>query len=182
MDAYKRLDRKLIRHGTIIDVYADTMQIPNGTTAEWDFIGHKGAAAVVPVLPDGRILMVRQYRNALERETLEVPAGGRDGIDEPFLECAHRELEEETGYKTEKEKMEFLISLYTTVAFCNERIDVFVARELEKSVQNLDDDEFLGVEAWKTSDLLEMIYEGRLQDAKTVSAILAYVRKYENKL
>ncbi|MCR5419023.1 MAG: NUDIX hydrolase [Lachnospiraceae bacterium] len=178
MDEYKRLDRRLVHHGAILDVYTDTMQIPNGKTAEWDFIGHKGAAAVVPVLDDGRILMVKQYRNALERYTLEIPAGGRDNTEEPFIDCAFRELEEETGYRCEKEEMKFLISVYTTVAFCNERIDVYVADHLIKSHQHLDDDEFLNVTACEVKDLLDMIYAGKMQDAKTVAAILAYHNKY----
>ena len=154
------------------------MQIPNGKTAVWDFIGHKGAAAVVAVRDDGKLLMVRQYRNALERETVEIPAGGRDGVDEEFLDCAHRELEEETGYTCDKDKMEFLISIYTTVAFCNERIDVFVARDLKKSHQHLDEDEFVDVAAMDIDELTEMIYAGKLQDSKTVASILAYRNKY----
>ena len=178
MSGYQRLERRLIHHGAILDVYQDKMQIPNGNTADWDFIGHKGAAAVVAVRDDGKLLMVRQYRNALERETLEIPAGGRDGTQEPFLDCAYRELEEETGYKSAKEDMKFLISIYTTVAFCNERIDIFVADRLTKSSQHLDEDEFLGVEAHDVRKLLDMIYEGRLQDAKTVAAILAYYQRY----
>ena len=178
MGEYKRLDRKLIHHGSILDVYQDTMQIPNGHTAAWDFIGHKGAAAVVAVRDDGKLLMVRQYRNALERDTLEIPAGGRDTVQEPFIDCAHRELEEETGYRCRKEDLEFLISIYTTVAFCNERIDIYVADKLEKSRQHLDEDEYLGVVACDVHKLVEEIYAGRLQDAKTVSAILAYYNKY----
>lgn len=75
-EEFKRLDRKLVYHGTIIDYYRDTIQVPNGNIAEWDFIGHKGAAAVVPVREDGKLLMVRQWRNALDRYTLEIPAGG----------------------------------------------------------------------------------------------------------
>ena len=80
-EEFKRLDRKLVYHGTIIDYYRDTIQVPNGNIAEWDFIGHKGAAAVVPVREDGKLLMVRQWRNALDRYTLEIPAGGLNGAD-----------------------------------------------------------------------------------------------------
>lgn len=143
MEEIKRLNRELVYKGAIIDMYQDTVQIPNGNIAKWDFIGHKGAAAVVPVTEDGRILMVKQYRNALDRMTLEIPAGGRDGADEPFIACAARELEEETGYRSED--LEFLISIQTTVAFCNERIDVFVARNLKKTSQHLDEDEFVAL-------------------------------------
>ena len=178
MDIYKRLDRKLVHKGKIIDLYEDTVAIPNGNVAKWDFIGHKGAAAVVPVTADGRILMVHQYRNALDRETLEIPAGGRDSVDEPYIDCAARELEEETGYKTEKENLEFLISLRTTVAFCNERIDVFVAKDLKPSHQHLDEDEFIELGAYTIEELKEKIFSGEIEDAKTVSSLMAYAVKY----
>lgn len=176
MDNYERIDRELIHKGVIIDYYQDTMKIPNGTTAKWDFIKHKGAAAVVAVKDDGRLLMVRQYRNALERETLEIPAGGLNGADEPTDIAAARELEEETGYTAGK--MELLISLYTTVAFCNEKIDVYVATDLKKGHQHLDDDEFLNVESHDIEELLQMIYDCKIQDGKTISALLAYHHKY----
>lgn len=76
MEQFERIERKLIAHGAIIDYYHDIVKVPNGNVVTWDFIGHKGAAAVVPVTEEGKILMVRQYRNALDRETLEIPAGG----------------------------------------------------------------------------------------------------------
>jgi len=153
----------------------------NGHLAHWDFIHHNGAAAVVPVTKDGTILMVRQYRNALDRYTLEVPAGALNFPEEPKIDCAHRELEEETGYKTEKENLEFLIRVNTTVAFCDEVIDIFVARDLEPSVQNLDEDEYIEVEEWTVKDLEEKIYQGEITDGKTIAAILAYARKYDVK-
>ena len=90
----RRVKRELAYKGVVIDVYKDYMEFENGNTAEWDFIHHDGAAAVVPVMEDGRILMVRQYRNALERYTLEIPAGKLDRPGEPGAECAARELEE----------------------------------------------------------------------------------------
>lgn len=178
VEKVERLKRELVHEGAIIDIYKDTVKIPNGNVAEWDFIGHKGAAAVVPVLPDGRLLMVKQYRNAIDRQTLEVPAGGRNGRSEPYIDCAFRELEEETGYKAKKEDLEFLISIKTTVAFCDEQIDVFVAKNLEKTQQHLDEDEFINVEAFTVDELLEMIYAGKIQDGKTMAAIMAYKIKY----
>lgn len=175
-EKYERIKRELVHKGHIIDLYTDYVKIPNGMTAEWDFIGHKGAAAVVPVNENGKILMVRQYRNALDRFTLEIPAGGVDTVDEPMIECAARELEEETGYRSDD--LEFLVSLRTTVAFCNERIDVFVAKNLVKTQQHLDEDEYVDVEEWELDDLCDMIYEGIIQDSKTVSSLLAYKNKY----
>lgn len=168
----KRINRELVHKGKIIDYYQDTIIADNGMEEVFDFIGHKGAAAVVPVREDGKILMVRQYRNALDRETLEIPAGGREGTEEPTRDCAARELEEETGFKSDN--LELLISIYTTVAFCNEKIDIYVARDLMPSKQNLDDDEFIEVEAHDIEELCQMIYDQKIQDGKTVAALMAY--------
>lgn len=170
-----RLKRELKYEGAILKIYEDTV-MANGHEAHWDFIHHDGAAAVLPVADDGKILMVRQYRNALDRQTLEIPAGKLDEPDEPKIECAYRELEEETGYRTEK--LEYLMSLNTTVAFCDEAIDIFVARNLIPSHQHLDEDEVIEMEPWDLEDLLELIYTGKMTDAKTVAAISAYAAKY----
>lgn len=177
MEEFKRLSRDLVYEGAIIDFYKDTVQVPNGNIVKWDFIGHKGAAAVVAVRDDGKLLMVRQFRNALDRYTLEIPAGGLNGEEEPTIVAAGRELEEETGYKAVA-PLEFLISIRTTVAFCNEKIDIYVANNLTKSRQNLDEDEYINVEAWNIEDLITMIYDGTIQDSKTVSAVMAYYHKY----
>ncbi len=178
IEKIERLDRKLIAKGTIVDYYHDTVKVPNGNVVTWDFIGNKGAAAVVAVREDGKLIMVRQYRNAIDRETIEIPAGGLNYPEEPTLEAAARELEEETGFKAEE--LEFLISIKTTVAFCNENIDIYVARNLKPSKQNLDEDEFINVETYFVEELCEMIYAGKIEDSKTVSAILAYKNKYIN--
>lgn len=169
----KRVKRELLRKGAILDIYTDTMELPNGKTEEWDFISHrKGAAAVVPVREDGKILMVRQYRNAIERMTLEIPAGSRDSVTEDTRVCAVRELEEETGYCSDN--LTKILSLKTTVAFCDEFIDVYLAKDLKPGKQHLDEGEFIDVEAYDVEELCEMIYAGKMQDAKTVSGILAY--------
>ena len=170
-----RLKRQLRYQGTILKIYEDTV-LANGHEAHWDFIHHDGAAAVLPVTDDGKILMVRQYRNALDRQTLEIPAGKLDAPNEPKIECAFRELEEETGFKTEN--MEYLMIFNTTVAFCDEAIDIFVARNLIPSHQHLDEDEVIDVESLELKDLLELIYKGKMTDAKTVAAITAYAVKY----
>lgn len=176
IDKMKRLKRELMYQGSILDVYKDTMQFANGKTEEWDFVSHRmGAAAVLPVLPDGRILMIRQYRNALERETIEIPAGCRDSLTEDTRISAIRELEEETGYHSDR--VSYLLSLRTTVAFCDEFIDVYLAEELTPGEQHLDDAESIEVEAYPLEELCRMIYEGKIQDSKTVAAILAYSNK-----
>ena len=172
----KRLKRELKFKGTILEFYQDTMEINGDHTAVWDFIKHKGAAAVVPVTEDGKILMVRQYRNALERYTLEIPAGALDEENEPGRECASRELEEETGFRSEN--MEWLITLRTTVAFCNERIEVYVAKDLIPSKQHLDEDEFIDLKAYTLDELKEKIFSGEIEDGKTVASLMAYAAKY----
>ena len=177
MDEMKRIDRVLKYKGSIVDVYDDVMQSPTGKIAHWDYVARrKGAAAVLPVLEDGRILMVRQYRNALDRETLEIPAGSRDSTEEATSVCAARELEEETGYRAAK--MELLITVSTTVAFCNETIDVYLATELTPTQQHLDEDEFVEVECFTIDELKDMVLTQKIQDSKTAAAIMAYYGKY----
>ena len=177
MEEIKRLERRLIHKGAIIDYYQDTMQIPNGNVVKWDLIDHKGAAAIVAVREDGKLLMVRQYRNALDRETLEIPAGGLNGREEPTETAARRELQEETGYTANE--VELLTSIYTTVAFCNEKIDIYVARGLKHpGEQHLDEDEYINVEAYSIEELKDMIFSCKIQDAKTICGILAYAAKY----
>ncbi|MCC8029183.1 MAG: NUDIX hydrolase [Lachnospiraceae bacterium] len=176
MEHMKRVDRVLKHRGAIVDFYDDVMESPSGHIAHWDYIAHrKGAAAVVPVLDDGRILMVRQHRNALERETLEIPAGSRDDVNEPRIECAARELEEETGYRAGK--LELLITVATTVAFCNELIEIYLATNLTRTETHLDEDEFVEVGCYTPEELKEMIFSQKIQDSKTVAAILAYDAK-----
>ena len=172
----KRMGRELAYQGTVLKVYKDHMKFSNGNTEDWDFIHHDGEAAVIPVMDDGKILMVKQYRNALERDTLEIPAGKLDDPDEEGIVCASRELKEETGYSSDD--LEWLLTIRTTVAFCDERIEVFVARNLIPGEQHLDEDEFVDVKAYKLEELKGMIFEGKIQDSKTMAAILAYESKY----
>ncbi len=177
-DKQERIGRKLIHKGNIVEFHEDQILLPDGRKTTYDFVKHIGAAAIVPITDDGKILMVKQYRNAIDSYTLEIPAGGRDSIDEPTIDTAYRELEEETGYRTDL--LVPLVSLNTTVAFCNEKIDIFVANHLILSHQNLDDDEYIDVVAYDVEDLIKMIYDGRIVDAKTMVAILAYKNAYLN--
>ena len=176
MEPLKRLSRELKYKGAIIDLYVDKVQGPDGKVHDYDFIGHNGAAAVLPVKDDGKILMAKQYRNALDRFTIELPAGGLNGKDEPGIVCASRELEEETGYRSDN--LEHLITIRTTIAFCNEQIEIYIARDLEKTQQHLDVGEFVEVVEFTIDELVEMVYNSTIQDSKTISAIMTYYNKY----
>ncbi|MBR3307059.1 MAG: NUDIX hydrolase [Lachnospiraceae bacterium] len=169
----KRLERREVAKGSILTYYRDKVLIPNGNVREWDFIGHNGAAAVLPVTEDGRLVLVRQYRNAFDRFMLEIPAGGLEP-DEPTKEAAARELKEETGF--EAEEISFLMAFYPTVAYSGEKIDIYLAKGLKAGGRELDADEYINVELWDLKELLDMIYAGKLNDGKTVAAVLAYAQ------
>ncbi len=175
MEHVERISRTLVRKGSILDIYDDEVKLPDGSIEHWDFVAHrKGAAAVVAVLPDGRILLVRQYRPALDRYTWELPAGCRDSVGEDTRITAIRELREETG--CESDEVTKLLSLKTTVAFCNELVDVYLARNIRKvGDQDLDPAESISLKAFEPEELKQMIFDFTIQDGKTVAGILAYL-------
>lgn len=176
MEEFKRIGREVVYKGAILEFCKDEIITPKGNQVKWDYLEHKGAAAVIPVMDDGRILMVRQWRNAIDRFALEIPAGGKDSVDEPSEQCAARELEEETGYKSVK--IEFLQTIVPAIAYSGEKIDVFVAFDLKKGIQHFDPDEDIELELFSVEELIEMIIKNEINDSKTVSAILTYYHKY----
>lgn len=175
----RRLNRKLAYSGTILDMYTDTMLLADGKTAEWDILHYKpvGGACIVAPLPDGRIVMTRQYRPAVERITLELPAGQRDrmadGSMEDPSETARRELWEETGYTCTGAR--HLLSLQSAVAYCDETTYVFLAEEVSYTGrQHLDGGEEIEVVLMDRPSLEKMIYSGEIRDVKTLTGLLAY--------
>lgn len=172
MDRIKRIDRKLAYKGAYLEIYSDTIQTPEGRITHYDHIHHPGAAGVIPVLDDGRILLVRQYRNSLDRFTLEIPAGGIEPGENPMAAAA-RECEEETGYRSEQ--VIPFIKVASAVAFCNEIVDIYIAKQLKPTHQHLDPDEVINVEAYTTEELSEKIFTCEICDSKTVAAIMAYI-------
>lgn len=153
--------------GKIINLRRDTVLLPSGREATREVIEHPGAVAVVPVLPDGRILMVRQFRHPVDAILLEIPAGKLDKGEDPDA-CALRELEEETGYRAGS--MVRRASIFTTPGFTDEVIHVYVARDLVKTALNPDEDEFLEVRAYEQEDIRLMIRGGQIRDSKTITA------------
>ena len=196
MKEFNRINRKSVYKGVILDFCEDEIITPKGKNVKWDFLSHKGAAAVIPIMDDGKILMVKQWRNAIDRFSLEIPAGGKDCVDEPYRnqwalpggfskpgescdETARRELEEETGYKSEH--IEFLQRIIPAIAYSGELIDIYVARNLIQTKQSLDPDEDIELEAYSVEELVEMILQNKINDAKTISAILTYYNKFCHK-
>ncbi len=176
MEQIKRVDRRLMYSGTILNFYDDIMEDENGHQMHWDFIKHRmGASCVLPVMEDGSLLLVRQYRPAVEFDSLEIPAGARDSLEEDYMDCAARELEEETGYRAGH--MEFLVRIVTTPAFCDEDLMIYLATDLVPGVQHLDEEEILSVERHSLEEALQMVFSQEIRDSKTVAAILAYACK-----
>lgn len=176
MKEFQRIGREVVYKGAILDFCKDDIITPKGNHVKFDFLEHKGAAAVIPVLDDGRIIMVRQWRNAIDKFALEIPAGGKDGVDEPTLQCAARELEEETGFRSDN--IQFLHTLVPAIAYSGEKIDVYVAFDLKKTHQHLDPDEDIELEIYTVEELLEKIINNEINDAKTIASIMTYFYKY----
>lgn len=177
MGEFKRLDRTLTYEGKILKVYSDLVKV-NGKESNWDYVHHNGGAAVVPVTADGKILMVRQWRNSLDRFTLELPAGALNYAEESGVVCVARELEEETGFRSEN--IEWLVSINSWPAFTGEVVQIFVARDLIPSKQRFDEEESIELEEYTVEELMEKIFAGEIMDSKTVAGILAYAVKYGN--
>lgn len=159
--------------GRLLHVKKDRVRLPNGAESSREYIVHPGAAVIIPVFDNGDILLERQHRYPLHRDFLELPAGKFDP-HETDLACAQRELAEETGYlaRTWKE----LPTFYPCIGYSNERLVYFEARDLVYSGENLDADEFLEILRTPFAEALEMIRDGRINEAKTVMGLLWYAR------
>lgn len=157
-----------------LDAHVDQVRYPDGTVGEQVLIHHPGAAAVVPFLSDPRgddpqVLLIHQYRYAVDGMLWEIPAG-RLEPGEPTSVCAHRELKEETGCTATS--MESLTSIWTAPGFTNERIEIFLATGLERGASTREADEFIEVVTLPLSKALGMISAGEITDAKTVVGLL----------
>jgi ADP-ribose pyrophosphatase len=164
------LSTQPIYQGKVISLQVDTVRLPNGNTATREIVKHPGAVAVL-ALVEGKMLVVEQYRKALERHQIEIPAGKLEAGENP-LDAAKRELEEETGYRCDTLKL--ICSFYTSPGFADEVIHLYVGEHLIKGDANLDEDEFLDVESITLEQAQQYMREGQISDAKTITAIYAW--------
>ena len=176
----KKLDSEDIFSGCLLKVKKDKVELPNGNIAYREWIKHTGASAVIPILPNGEIILVRQYRYPVQAVTLEIPAGKLDIAGENPLECAKRELKEETGYTAENYRK--LTTIATTVGFSDEYIHIYAAENLSAGEQCPDSDEFINVVRMPLTEAVSKVKSGEIMDAKSVTAILLLndLKKEEN--
>ncbi|MBX3064305.1 MAG: NUDIX hydrolase [Anaerolineae bacterium] len=172
----KTLNSESIYSGRVIKLQVDSVELPNGQTSKREVIKHPGAVAMVPIDSDGRVIMVEQYRYTIGKMTLEIPAGTLKP-DEDVVVCAERELQEETGYKPGK--LVKLGAIYLAPGYSTELIHLFLATQLVESPLNMDEDEFIEVKRLSFSEIIAQIAEGKIQDAKTISAIMMARQKLE---
>lgn len=162
--------RRVVYHGKMVDFRADKIRLPNGMLAQREFMDHPGAVGVLPLLPGGLAVMVRQYRYPVAETTYEIPAGKLAKRENP-LSCVRRELREETGYTARSIKP--LLRYWPTPAFANELLHLYVARDLKPGRMSPDEDEFLTAEAIPVKRAIGWVFSGRIRDSKTVIALLA---------
>ena len=170
----KQISTELLFDGTVLHVYKDDVQLPDGGTAVRELIKHIGAVCVIPVTDDGRVVLERQYRYPISRVVIEIPAGKLDYADEDRLEAAKRELHEETGLTADK--WTDIGLYYPAPAYSDEKITMYLAQGLHKGAQDLDEDEFLDVMTVPLAELVEDVMAGRISDAKTQTAVLKAAR------
>ena len=165
----KTIKSKIIFHGELFELYRDKVLLPNGKTGNREWINHHGAVCCIPILPDGEIALIKQYRYAIKKEMIELPAGKLDRNEIPEA-CALRELEEEIGYKAETLKL--LTNIHPAIGFANENMWLYLAENLVKTELNLDSDEFLELLPTKLENAVEMVWSGKITDVKTIIGLL----------
>jgi ADP-ribose pyrophosphatase len=161
----EKISSQQVFRGRLLEVRCDLIRLPDGAESTREFIVHPGAVMIVPLLDDGRLVMERQWRYPLERVMLEFPAGKLEP-GEPPLQCAQRELLEETGYQAREWALAGY--LHNAIAYSNERIEIWFARGLTAGEQRLDDGEFLDLQICSVDELDRHCAAGEVTDAKTL--------------
>ncbi|MEP7338586.1 MAG: NUDIX hydrolase [Acidobacteriota bacterium] len=168
------IESQSIFKGLVFNVERDRLREENGCEIIREVVRHPGGAGCLPLFDDGRVAMVKQYRHPARRELLEIPAGKIEANETP-MECAAREVEQEIGFRAGR--IEPLAEFYSTPGFCEERLYVYLATELEQTGQNLDHDEFVEIVYLPFGEAVAMAERGDIEDSKTIIALLLAARK-----
>jgi ADP-ribose pyrophosphatase len=167
--SHQLLSSEQIFQGLVFQIERDRLVESNGLEIVREVVRHQGGAGALPIFEDGRVALVRQYRHPARRELLEIPAGKLEAGEAP-AECAARELEQEIGWRAGH--LEKLCEFYTTPGFCEEKLYVYLALDLQATAQQLDDDEILEVVYLPLAEALQLAARGEIEDSKTLIALL----------
>ncbi len=171
------IESSYIYRGAIVNLRVDRVRLADGREARREIVEHRGAVALVAVDEAGNVILVRQYRKPAEEELLEIPAGTLEPGEDP-LACAHRELEEETGYRAGR--LIPLASFYSSPGFCTEVIHVYLATALSPAAQKLEADEDIRVVKIPFRQAITLIQKGEIKDAKSIAGLLLALDKLES--
>jgi 8-oxo-dGTP pyrophosphatase MutT (NUDIX family) len=176
---FELIRSEILLQGRAFKVRRDYLKTPNGDETKLEIIEHGGSVVVVPIDKDGNLLLVRQYRHAAQQDLLELPAGTRNN-EEPFEECAAREIREETGM--EAGKLQRVGDFYLAPGYSTEFMAVFLATELKHNPLEADFDEFLQVEKIPVNQAVDLFQSGKMLDAKSLAAWLLAIHHLEKYL
>ncbi len=174
MKIVSKISEENIYQGRILDLARESHRMPDQREARFEIVQHPGGAAALPILADGKVILIHQFRPAAQDFVWEIPAG-RLEAGETRADCVGRELVEEIGYRAGK--TDELGYIYSSVGFCNEKIYLYLARDLTQSEKALEPDEFIEPRAMDLQQALQMIETGEIVDAKTQIALLRYARQ-----
>ena len=172
-----RITTEVVYKGDFLDVRRDEVLLPNGETGTREWINHPGAVVIIPILPNGKIALIKQFRYAARSEFLELPAGKLDEGEDPKA-CAFRELEEEIGYRAGK--MQFIANIHPAIGFANEIMSIYLAEDLKKTNYNRDKDEFIKLIPTNMEEALNLVWENKITDVKSIIGLLWLKRTKSN--
>ena len=173
-----KISTEVVYKGDFLDVRRDKVLLPNGQTGTREWINHPGAVVIIPILPNGEIALIKQFRYAVGSEFIELPAGKLDKGENP-KNCALRELEEEIGYSAGRIK--FLSNIHPAIGFANEIMSIYLAEDLKKTKHNRDKDEFIKLLPTSLDKALKLIWENKITDVKSIIGLL-WLDKLKNNI
>lgn len=174
----KTMKTEKIYEGKILNLRIDMVELPDKKYSKREIVEHPGAVAIAALTDDNEIILVKQYRKAVEKELVEIPAGMLEIAEEP-REAAVRELKEETGFSADK--MEYICEFYTSPGFTNEKLYLFLATGLKAGESHPENDEYIDVLKFKLDNLVDMVWKGQILDSKTIIGAFAVSSYLQNK-